>query len=427
MNNTFEIINGRKYKKCKENQIRNPKTNRCINANIKDRIEYKNLLNKILNINETNNCMRIYKYGADGKPIYIIGNNIILKKQIGIESDNGIIFLSSTKDNYNKIYKYAIKIVVENKENKKEIKLLKIVSDKVLKRECPHFPIIYSEIKCKDYLNIIKEDIKNYPKIIQKNKKKSFYYLLNELAKGDLKTFLEKYHNDFNLLSNALGQIYISLMFFYQETKHFHNDAHWGNFLYHKIKPGGYFHYNIFGKDYYIENYGFLWVIWDYGNAIEFKQSKKELIFVNKDFKNIINAFFNDNENVNDYENKGWLSTKYIINSNFKLLIEKINKELFIDTVKELNFLHINKYNPNYITKYTRKFNFYNELPKEKYQTPEKYYNMITYSEKNMNNIIKFIIKILENNQIIKRIKNIQIINDKPYIINDKPYIIKKI
>lgn len=119
MNNTFEIINGRKYKKCKENQIRNPKTNRCINANIKDRIEYKNLLNKILNIDETNNCMRIYKYGADGKPIYIIGNNIILKKQIGIESDNGIIFLSSTKDNYNKIYKYAIKIVVENKENKK--------------------------------------------------------------------------------------------------------------------------------------------------------------------------------------------------------------------------------------------------------------------------------------------------------------------
>ena len=36
-----------------------------------------------------------------------------------------------------------------------------------------------------------------------------------------------------------------------------------------------------------------------------------------------------------------------------------------------------------------------------------------------MNNIIKFIIKILENNQIIKRIikTNSKIINDKPYII----------
>ena len=100
-------------------------------------------------------------------------------------------------------------------------------------------------------------------------------------------------------------------MFFYQETKHFHNDAHWGNFLYHKVKPGGYFHYNI-------ENYGFLWIIWDYGNAIEFKQSKKELIFVNNDFKNIINAFFNNNDN-----NKGWLSSKYLLNSKFKLIIEK--------------------------------------------------------------------------------------------------------
>ena len=56
--------------------------------------------------------MRIYKYGADGKPIYIIGNNIILKKQIGIESDNGIIFLSSTKDNYNKIYKLNIIFII---------------------------------------------------------------------------------------------------------------------------------------------------------------------------------------------------------------------------------------------------------------------------------------------------------------------------
>ena len=56
--------------------------------------------------------MRIYKYGADGKPIYIIGNNIILKKQIGIESDNGIIFLSSTKDNYNKIYKLNIIYII---------------------------------------------------------------------------------------------------------------------------------------------------------------------------------------------------------------------------------------------------------------------------------------------------------------------------
>ena len=113
-------------------------------------------------------------------------------------------------------------------------------------------------------------------------------------------------------------------MFFYQETKHFHNDAHWGNFLYHKVKPGGYFHYNIFGQDYYIENYGFLWIIWDYGNVIEFKESKKEYIYIDNDFKKIIKAFLNEKEN------DGWLSSEILLNSKFEIIIKKINKELYI-------------------------------------------------------------------------------------------------
>ena len=44
-----------------------------------------------------------------------------------------------------------------------------------------------------------------------------------------------------------------------------HNDCHAGNFLYHKIKPGGCFHYKINGVDFYIKNLGYLWVIWDFG------------------------------------------------------------------------------------------------------------------------------------------------------------------
>jgi hypothetical protein len=417
MNNTFEIINGRKYKKCKDNQIRNPKTNRCIknpkifNSFINDRIKYNDLLKTVLNIDENNDnyCMRLYKYGDDGKPIYRIEDNIIFKKQIGLDSDNGVIYLSNIKD-----FEFAIKCVVSNNANKKEIKLLKIVSDAVLNNKCPHFPILYADLKCKDFSNEIK-DINNYPKIFQKNKKKSFYFLLNELASGDLKTFLENFHNDYYLLSNAFAQIYLSLIFFYQETKHFHCDAHWGNFLYHKIKPGGYFHYNIFGNDYYIENYGFLWVIWDYGNAIDFKKSIKETIYVNNDFKHIINAFFNDN-NTNK---KGWLSSKYLLNDNFKIKIEKINKELYIDTLKEFNFIHQNRYHPTIFTRYSRKYNIYTELPKEQYDTPDKYQNMIIYSPENMNNILLFILNILEKNNILKtNIKsNSKIINKQPYII----------
>ena len=63
-------------------------------------------------------------------------------------------------------------------------------------------------------------------------------------------------------------------MFFHKYINAFHNDAHAGNFLYHRIKPGGYFHYNIYGQDFYLENIGYLWVIWDFGLIQPFSNSK---------------------------------------------------------------------------------------------------------------------------------------------------------
>ena len=62
-------------------------------------------------------------------------------------------------------------------------------------------------------------------------------------------------------------------MFFHKHINALHCDTHGGNFLYHKIKPGGYFHYNLYGKDYYLENIGFLWVIWDFGLINPFHNS----------------------------------------------------------------------------------------------------------------------------------------------------------
>ncbi len=509
---THIIINGRKYKKCKENQIRNPKTNRCVNikikseinkkicpkgkvlnpktnrcvnikiksetnkkicpkenilnsktnkcvkiknekklksekkpnlfkklfnpfinrvnSNINDRIKYYNLLKNVLNIDETkdNYCMRLYKYNKDGNHMYIIGNKIILKNRIGSDSSAGVIYLSSIREKYNKIFKYAIKLMIVNNLNKKEVKLLKEVSNDILNNKCPHFPILYSALKCDNFFNFERtsyiksvneeitkeqiEDINNYPEIIQKNKKKQFYFVLNELANGDLKTFIEIYQNDYNLLINAFIQIYISIMFFYQKTKHFHNDAQWGNFIYHKVKAGGYYHYNILGEDYYVENLGFLWIIWDYSEAISFKQSIDEMIYVEEDFYRIIHAFLYTSD-------KGWLTDKIKLDNNFQKNIKKIHKELFIDTLNIVEFEKHNKYYPNNPTIYNRKYHFYYpSLYNEKYSKPDDYYKFIFYSPNNMNNIIKFVLNIFKENKIIKtEIKpNSKIINDKPYI-----------
>ena len=92
----FSIINGKKYKKCKSNQIRNPNTNRCnkikivkksktfinlkakkiqklflpfinrVSGNIEDRIHYYFMIKKFLNIhNNSKKCLEIYKYMID--------------------------------------------------------------------------------------------------------------------------------------------------------------------------------------------------------------------------------------------------------------------------------------------------------------------------------------------------------------------------
>ena len=475
LSDLYELINGRKYKKCKEHQIRNPKTNRCINkikqkdiksktkecpkdkilniktnrcvsingkigkqlvkksspikvyvkksikspileqtkkpnlfkklfypfinrvnANIDDRIKYYTLLKQVLKIDEKrkNYCMRLYKYDTNKKPIFRIGNNIILKKQIGSDSINGIIYLSSFRDKTNKIFKYAIKLMLVNKANTLEIKILEQLTKALLEHKCPHFPILYSNLTCEKFdnfnlgssyvksnsnsNNITKkqiENIINYPEIIRRNyKNRNFYFMLNELANGDLNTFVIKFHKDSNLIQNALAQVYLSLLFFYKITLHMHNDTHWGNFLYHKVNPGGYFHYKILDNDYYLENLGFLWVVWDFGYAKHFDNQKLSPKNINFDLLNIIGAFDNEQYGI------GFVPDIYKFDDKYTTKIGYIVYEL---------------YEKNTIIGY-------------RYYTP-----------KNMNDLITLILKTFVKYDIIKTT-----IVDKTKIVNKIPYII---
>jgi hypothetical protein len=90
---------------------------------------------------------------------------------------------------------------------------------------------------------------------------------MNELANGDAEMFVYQNYNNAKKINNAITQILISIYSFHCEG-YLHNDSHWGNFLYHKIKPGGYIKYIINGKELYLENIGYLWVIWDFGNLV---------------------------------------------------------------------------------------------------------------------------------------------------------------
>jgi len=545
---SYDIINGRKYKKCKPNQIRNPLTNRCVNiknnkcvdkkvakieshkspikpkiktcpegkvlnpktnrcikikvvkdnkkpktikddnkkpkinsktkakaktikdnkkpnlfkklfypfinrvnANINDRIKYYKLLMKTLDIDESKNyCMKLYKYDANNNPIYRLGNKIVLKKQIGTESAYGIIYLSSFRDTYNKIFKYATKIMLNTNDNNKEIMILKDLTKAVLNNKCPHFPILYASLKCDRYNRHMQssyvkssdnkiqknqiDDIKNYPKLIRDNyNKNNIIFALNELANGDLKTFLEKYHMDFYLLQNALVQIYLSLLFFYQESKCFHTDCHWGNFLYHKVKPGGYFHYIIFDRDYYLENLGFLWVVWDFGLAKSFKTLKGTYEYINvcSDLLLISSAFFNFGDYIIPTQMKvvfrlgEWMPYQYKINNRFKSIFTYVFKHIFVDNfyirlIDNNGNSRIKKYDPlEHKSLYKGYISYNHNIIKEEFKHDYLYHDYTDYSPENMNNMIYCIITTFKKyNFISTQIK------DKTKIINKTPYVL---
>jgi predicted unusual protein kinase regulating ubiquinone biosynthesis (AarF/ABC1/UbiB family) len=117
-------------------------------------------------------------------------------------------------------------------------------------------------------------------------------------------------------------------MFFYKIINAFHADAHNGNFLFHKIKPGGYIHYNIYGVDYYLKNLGFMFVIWDFGLIKPFYNSNiinnnkygyfnNDFERITYDFETVINAFKNKNAG-------GWVDNKYPISTNITNIINDL-------------------------------------------------------------------------------------------------------
>ncbi len=47
----------------------------------------------------------------------------------------------------------------------------------------------------------------------------------------------------------------------------YHNDLHYGNVLFRKIKPGGYIKYIIEGQPIIVPNIGYIMILWDFGRS----------------------------------------------------------------------------------------------------------------------------------------------------------------
>ena len=290
--------------------------------------KYTKIINYLSSIQLNNSqCLELTEKPNE----YLLSKNIHLYKQIGTESVYGVVFKArNINRNYKQLPKFSVKIQLDSSVLKTELKVTNKLSKFGLKRNIPNLPIIYKIVNCFQ----IPTDRK-YPSIITGNYKKREKYtmIINELASGDLNSFMSmKYSSKLNdeLWRNTYEQIFISILILHYKGIR-HNDTHDGNFLYHKIKPGGCFHYKINGIDYYIKNLGFLWTSWDYGLITKLK-TKGEYVYDYMEViatmrKNDITKITSDYRNHNLYYNYEWgYLPRYV---NVPPSIERLQTELF--------------------------------------------------------------------------------------------------
>ncbi len=158
-----------------------------------------------------------------------------------------------------------------------ELFFLKICNILVINKICPNLSFYYTQYICKDckYQN---------PNLLKENKECAI--IINEKADGDLKDFItmetKKYKDIKQTILSVLVAYYQIFMGLYCIRKYFnvwHHDLHWGNVLFHRIKPSGSIKYIVKKKEMNIPNTGYLFVLWDFGfsripNKIEPKAYK---------------------------------------------------------------------------------------------------------------------------------------------------------
>lgn len=187
----------------------------------------------------------------------INSKKIDLYKRIGTPSVNGEAYLTKIKYRGHDMI-IATKLMLNKRDNQKEIDLYKLFSQQVRTNVNPHYPIMYNNALCMQ--------CPFQQSFLMNRDNGKGLVVLNELANGDLKTWLMTYKYKYNEFASMMCQIMMA-GFGLENEKLVHHDLHWGNVLYHNTPQNlnKYYHYQIKSDDIYLLNSGHHWVLWDFG------------------------------------------------------------------------------------------------------------------------------------------------------------------
>ena len=301
-----------------------------IYLNTNDRLKIISLLK-----DELSSITKIYGNNCINGDKADLLEKIELTKLMGIGTFGAVYSACSPKPCDENSYKFAIKLSsfinkkhYKNPFNRKERSwyeffiLRDYLKPLVERKICPNLPLLIDAYLCDSCV---------FPNI---KKPKECIIILTELADGDLDNWFDIERTKEGI-SNALFQIMAGIHAIQYHCQIVNKDIKAANILYYKITPGGYFHYVIHGKDFYVPNLGFLFILNDFGVSIiedpktHLRSDNKTKIVLNTNRNYMImnnkisplNAKFywgvadKEPQPIKSFIKIGWYDVKYINNS----------------------------------------------------------------------------------------------------------------
>ena len=138
-----------------------------------------------------------------------------------------------------------------------ELHIMKLLNKLVFNGIAQNLPVVIDSYKC--------DNCKFKAKSIG-NKQKKCLFTINEIASMDLVRWFET-SPSIDELNSCLFQVMAGIHAIQHHYLILNNDIKVQNILVYEVRAGGYWRYTIYGRDFYVPNYGKLFIVNDYGVA----------------------------------------------------------------------------------------------------------------------------------------------------------------
>ena len=185
----------------------------------------------------------------------VLSKHINFKKILGSGSFGEVYVGSVTSGNID----FAVKMSKEMKNYvTNEYHIANLLNKLVVSRRAQNFPLMADSYSC---------DSCDFNTKTITAKKSSCIFSINELATGgDMTSWLSTNPPE-NHLNSALFQIMAGLHAMQYHYQIVNNDIKAPNILVYNVDQGGYWKYTIHGRDFYVPNFGKLFIVNDFGTS----------------------------------------------------------------------------------------------------------------------------------------------------------------